>query len=148
MKWNEVTWYSKLGAAILLFAVLPLFSFYIGSEYQKLNQQSENTTTTPSYSAPIVETPAEVPEQTEVIEDPIRIDPITPTPTPKPMGACYKGGCSGQLCSDNPDMASTCEYREEYACYQSAVCERQTNGQCGWTETNALKMCLSNAASL
>ena len=59
-----------------------------------------------------------------------------------PAGACYKGGCSSQLCSDQPDMVSTCEYREEYACYQSAVCERQASGQCGWTETSDLRACL------
>lgn len=68
------------------------------------------------------------------------------TPVPAPQGACYRGGCSGQICSDNPDVVSTCEFREEYACYQSAVCERQSNGQCGWTETAALRMCLNNAS--
>jgi hypothetical protein len=41
-------------------------------------------------------------------------------------------------------MASTCEYRAEYACYRTAVCERQSNGACGWTENAALKACLAN----
>ncbi|QQR64499.1 hypothetical protein IPH92_02940 [Candidatus Kaiserbacteria bacterium] len=59
-----------------------------------------------------------------------------------PSDTCYRGGCSSQLCSDQPDMASTCEFREEYACYQSAVCERQASGQCGWTETADLRACL------
>jgi hypothetical protein len=75
---------------------------------------------------------------------------VTPTPLPasntKPA-ACYKGGCSGQICSDRQDMMSTCIFREEYACYQSATCERQANGDCGWTETAELKMCLSTARS-
>lgn len=61
---------------------------------------------------------------------------------PDPTGTCYRGGCSSQLCSDQPDMVSTCEFREEYACYQSAVCERQASGQCGWTETSDLRACL------
>ena len=30
---------------------------------------------------------------------------------------CYKGGCSGQLCSDQEDMISTCEWTARYACY-------------------------------
>src|SRR5688572_20450428 len=28
---------------------------------------------------------------------------------------CYIGGCSAELCSDQPGMASTCEYRQEYS---------------------------------
>src|SRR5690606_11183100 len=30
---------------------------------------------------------------------------------------CYVGGCSGQICSDQEGVISTCEWREEYACY-------------------------------
>jgi hypothetical protein len=58
-------------------------------------------------------------------------------------GGCVKTGCSGQICADQ-DMFSTCEWRDEYACYQTATCERQANGQCGWTQTPALTSCLAN----
>lgn len=61
-------------------------------------------------------------------------------------GACMKTGCSGQLCSDQ-NLASTCEYRPEYACYQSAECKRQADGRCGWTETAALTACLSGGGT-
>ena len=64
----------------------------------------------------------------------------------EPVGTCYRGGCSSQLCSDRPDIISTCEFREEYACYQTAVCERQTSGQCGWTQTPELRACLTPQA--
>jgi hypothetical protein len=63
------------------------------------------------------------------------------------QGACYVGGCSSQLCSDTPDMVSTCIYTEAYACYQTAVCERQQDGACGWTQTNALNTCLESSGS-
>ena len=65
-------------------------------------------------------------------------------PTPAP-GKCYVGGCSMQLCTDQPDAVSTCEYRESYACYQNATCERQASGACGWTETQSLRACLQAA---
>jgi len=65
--------------------------------------------------------------------------------SPQAPGSCYVGGCSMQLCSDRPDMVSTCEYRESYACYKGATCERQANGACGWTETKELKTCLLEA---
>jgi hypothetical protein len=55
---------------------------------------------------------------------------------------CYVGGCSGQICSDRPDVVSTCEWREEYACYQNATCERQADGLCGWSQTPELLACL------
>lgn len=59
--------------------------------------------------------------------------------------ACFVGGCSGQICSDQKDAVSTCEYSELYACYKQsfARCERQANGQCGWTETPELASCLT-----
>jgi len=59
---------------------------------------------------------------------------------PKPTD-CVRTGCSGQLCADQA-VVSTCEYRPEYACYQKATCERQKNGQCGFTPTNELVSCL------
>ena len=55
---------------------------------------------------------------------------------------CMRTGCSGQVCSDQ-DVMTTCEYRTEYECYKKAQCERQTNGECGWTQTPELKSCLN-----
>ena len=55
--------------------------------------------------------------------------------------ACVRTGCSGQVCADG-DVVTTCEWREEYACYASASCERQADGACGWTETPELAACL------
>jgi hypothetical protein len=64
--------------------------------------------------------------------------PVDAGPAP-----CFRGGCSGQLCTDTPGLASTCEYRAEYACFASARCERQSNGTCGFTPTPALTACLA-----
>lgn len=55
---------------------------------------------------------------------------------------CYRGGCSNQLCTDTPDVASTCEWHADYACFQAAACARQASGQCGFTQTPALTACL------
>jgi hypothetical protein len=35
IKWNKVTWYSKLGAVILFIGIVPTLTFYIGTQYQK-----------------------------------------------------------------------------------------------------------------
>ena len=59
-------------------------------------------------------------------------------------GGCYVSGCSREICSDQPGVSSSCEYRPEYACYQSARCERQVSGQCGWTPTSELFSCMRN----
>ena len=73
------------------------------------------------------------------------------SPTVPVVGACKVGGCSGQVCGEANDMdgmVTTCEFREEYACYQKANCERQTTGKCGWTETTELTQCLKNPPAL
>lgn len=61
---------------------------------------------------------------------------------------CVVSGCSNQLCMEESEVAagggvSTCEYRTEYACYQAATCARQSNGHCGWTQTQELQQCLA-----
>lgn len=59
----------------------------------------------------------------------------------KVSGGCKITGCSQQICSDS-DISTTCEYREEYICYQKATCQRQVDGNCGWTQTPELEACL------
>jgi len=58
---------------------------------------------------------------------------------------CFVGGCSGQICSNKKDIITTCEYKAEYACYKEARCEKQSNGQCGWTQTPALTACITKS---
>jgi len=60
--------------------------------------------------------------------------------------ACVVGGCSSQLCTEDTGepLISTCEYREVYACYKTAICKRQATGQCGWSDTPALKACIAS----
>lgn len=60
-------------------------------------------------------------------------------------GKCFVGGCSSHVCSDDPNVVTTCEWKEEYACYKQAKCERQADGQCGWTETSELNSCIEEA---
>ena len=86
-----------------------------------------------------------LPEHDRHIDVPVRFGAATTTAGTKP--ACIVSGCSGQICSDQ-EMVSTCEYRAEYACYQTARCERQASGQCGWTQTAALAACLANPSQL
>ncbi|CAN5152190.1 hypothetical protein BH11PAT3_BH11PAT3_0690 [soil metagenome] len=72
----------------------------------------------------------------------------SPPSTPIVGGRCYVGGCSGQLCTANPGTISTCEYNPAYGCYKTATCERQSSGQCGFTQTPELAMCLNNPPAL
>jgi hypothetical protein len=58
------------------------------------------------------------------------------------MKPCFKTGCSSQVCSDHA-VVTTCEFRPEYACYQKATCERQADGNCGFTKTPELTECLA-----
>ena len=65
-------------------------------------------------------------------------------PTASTLKPCLKTGCSGQVCSDQ-EVITTCEYKNEYECYKKATCERQPNGDCGFTPTPELNACLRRA---
>jgi hypothetical protein len=94
--------------------------------------------------------PSGDPERDAEVRVPVVFIPKVSTTTSastKPITKkCIIGGCSSQLCTDaaKGPMMSTCEYREEYACYKSAVCEVQATGECGWRQTPALSACLGN----
>lgn len=76
--------------------------------------------------------------------------PLVEIPVPAQVGAgCAIGGCSQQICGEAgqvEDVATTCEWRDEYACYSESRCEKQADGQCGWTETAGFKQCLATVA--
>jgi hypothetical protein len=42
MKWNEITWYSRLGAIVLFLGVVPMVVFYIGVQYGQLIELQNN----------------------------------------------------------------------------------------------------------
>jgi S-layer homology domain len=73
----------------------------------------------------------------------------SPMPTDIPVvgEGCKVSGCSATICQNESDeeMVTTCEWREEYACYQHATCEKQNDGQCGWTPTEQLDACIMDA---
>lgn len=73
----------------------------------------------------------------------LRAKASTPNPGPSTQNPkpCFKTGCSGQVCADE-EVITTCEYKPEYECYKRAKCERQANGQCGFTDTPELRRCL------
>ena len=66
---------------------------------------------------------------------------------------CVVAGCSSQLCISKDEQEagggiSTCEFREEYACYRFSECREQADGQCGWTMTPEVTQCLENPPTL
>lgn len=75
-------------------------------------------------------------ENDDKLEIPImfEIEPIS-------SGDCRPTGCNLEVCSDE-SVITLCESKPEYACYPLAVCERQSSGACGWTETLKYKSCI------
>jgi len=59
---------------------------------------------------------------------------------------CVIGGCSGTLCQskDSEQFMTTCEWKEEYACFKETVCSC-IDGQCRWQETDEFIDCLDAA---
>jgi hypothetical protein len=56
---------------------------------------------------------------------------------------CYKGGCSGQICSDKQGVISTCEWKSYYLCFQYSSCGSFGAGSaCAWEQTSYYKACM------
>jgi hypothetical protein len=85
--------------------------------------------------------PSGLPENDDQLRMPIVFAQSSPGQASK---NCMPTGCSGQICADQ-EVITTCEFRQEYACYQTAVCARQASGECGWTQTAELEQCLANS---
>lgn len=63
-------------------------------------------------------------------------------------GGCVRTGCSGTICAPEGEPTfSTCQWREEYICYKTERCEKQANGQCGWTPSASLDACLKDKSA-
>lgn len=90
----------------------------------------------PTPYQPVVATTSTSTLPTETISNPKPTKPVATKP-------CYVGGCSSEVCSDTEGVASNCIYRESFACYKTAKCERQADGKCGWTQTTELKTCIA-----
>jgi hypothetical protein len=89
--------------------------------------------------------PSGLPEHDAELRVPVRFPPPSATGEGDgvSMPPCRPGGCSGQICTDRDDIVTTCEFRAEYACYRTAICERQASGECGWRDTSELRECLT-----
>ena len=59
-----------------------------------------------------------------------------------PAKPCFRGGCSGELCTEKRGMVSPCIWHERFKCLKKAECARQPDGQCGFTPTKELEQCL------
>jgi hypothetical protein len=64
------------------------------------------------------------------------------TKTSVTLKPCIKTGCSNEICAEE-SMMSTCDYKPEYECYKKAKCERQPDGNCGFTKSLEVKSCLA-----
>ena len=57
-------------------------------------------------------------------------------------GSCLIGGCSDELCADQP-LISPCIWYDDFVCYETASCGRLSDGACGWIATPELTACLA-----
>jgi len=57
---------------------------------------------------------------------------------------CVVGGCSGTICQNKnaEPVITTCEYKDEYACYESIDCGC-TAGKCQWQKTAEFERCVA-----
>jgi hypothetical protein len=83
-----------------------------------------------------------LPHQCRTPDGRILVEGVNNPTAPLVKDGCYVGGCGSQLCTDQPATVSSCVFKDEFACYKTAICARQTNGACGWTQTPELEACV------
>lgn len=126
--------------AFIIVAILVLGLSILGilsvQENQQRQQQSPPSTITPPFEPGRDETKSNIREPNQG------------------NGECVPAGCSGQLCIDaarveqeGGRVLTTCEFRPEYACLKQAICQRQKDGSCGWTDTPESQTCKENLKS-
>lgn len=156
-EFTTITTMTKI-LALVLFVTFPLFGFLLGMNYQAMVSGGKDQILGPAIPPDQVGCTMDAktcPDGTAVGRMPPSCEfapcpdsntqpDVTQTQDVREFGGCHIEGCGGQLCTDQEGINTTCEYMEEYACYGSAVCDRQSNGLCGWTQTPELTMCLKN----
>jgi eight-cysteine-cluster-containing protein len=83
--------------------------------------------------------------------NPAQVEPPPQQSQQYVQNGCAIGGCSGEICgeaSEADNLVSTCIYKEEFQCYKSARCERQTTGKCGWTLSADTVVCLESLVDI
>lgn len=65
---------------------------------------------------------------------------------PPPAKKCFVGGCSGQICSDRPDVVTTCEWAPSYRCVSLSECGPfGPGGACAWKASDPYTRCVRSA---
>lgn len=58
-----------------------------------------------------------------------------------PEKKCYIGGCSGEICSDQTDIVSTCEILPGMECLRKGVSCKPINNECTWVLSQDAAQC-------
>ena len=58
-----------------------------------------------------------------------------------PEKKCYIGGCSGEICSDQTDIVSTCEILPGMECLKKGTSCKQINNECTWVLSQNAAQC-------
>lgn len=125
IKWYEVTWYSWTLAGIIFLVIVPILVFYFLHQFRGIEIESEKI----------------------ININQVQINDIYG----RHIGdGCYIADfCSGSKCAEVGTLFKapvTCQSGEINNCYKekTARCEKQTSGNCGWTNTPELELCVEN----
>ena len=58
---------------------------------------------------------------------------------------CFKGGCSGEICSSEPGAVSVCIYKDAYECLRLTNCSCIEH-KCQWQPNPAFNSCWAEKA--
>ncbi|QQR82588.1 hypothetical protein IPJ70_00535 [Candidatus Campbellbacteria bacterium] len=136
-----ILFFTTLGWLIVFLVVIASTLFYSQATHNETDQKKidvfDNATTT-----------VEKTNDSPAVDSNNNTKSLPPPEIPKVVKQCVPAGCSSVVCVDATkasEIVTACEYEPWYACYKSAQCEVQTDGECGWTQTPELTACRANS---
>ena len=127
---------------VIVFVVVGLLIGGLSFYFSKRTGGNSELPEAPEIEAPEPEVPeTEISPEIETPEDgeePANND----QPEEEPAEECFIGGCSGELCTDNPEVISTCELLPGMECFGEEMNCQLVEGECSWVLSQEAARCL------
>lgn len=137
MIFSKASFSSKGQSLIGIIIVLVVVGLLTGGLSYYLSKRTSGVTEPPE--APELETPEvemlefEIPETEE--------EPATDRPEEEPVKECFIAGCSGELCTDDPEAVTTCELLPGMECLAEEMSCQLVEGECSWVLSRKAAEC-------
>ena len=144
---SEISFSNKGQSLIGIIIVLVIVGLLTGSLYYYLSKRLPDTSRLPEASE------VGAPDVVEEVEEPLETEePAIDGPQEEPyieeeqseeesVKECFIAGCSGELCTEDPEAVSTCEVLPGIECFGEEMSCQLVEGECTWVLSEGAAEC-------